>query len=230
MSTPYYQDDAVTIYHGDCREILPDIEADVLVTDPPYGTQFTAANPRGGYGRRRDAAGGGSKHAPATPGMAAWIAGDSGTATRDEILAAWGEGPAMVFGSPRLPDPPGEWSDRLVWNKTRPGMNGGAWRYLHETIYVRGEWVRVSDAATSIIAAWPDQAQHIHAKPIKLMVQLLSAAPPGVILDPFMGSGTTLRAAKDLGRKAIGIELEERYCHIAAERMGQEVLELGQAA
>ena len=217
----YYSDDHVAIAHGDCRELLPLIKADVLVTDPPYGTRFSADNPQGGYGRRQNAGLG-------PEGFT--IANDDTTETRDEVLAAWGDGPALLFGSPRLPDPPGEWDERLVWDKTRPGMNGGPWRYVHESIYVRGEWNRVSNSAVSIIRAWPDQSQHIHAKPLTLMVALVGAAPEGTILDPFMGSGTTLRAAKDLGRKAIGIELEERYCEIAAERCSQEVLDLGAAA
>ena len=215
---PYYEDGSVTIYHGDCREILPSIEADVLLTDPPYGTQFSKLNPKGGYGRRQNAGLG-------PEGFT--IANDSTTDVRDEVLALWPpDSPALLFGSPRLPDPPGEWNDRLVWDKKRPGMNGGPWRYRHETIYVRGEWVRISDASVSIIVAYPEQSEHIHAKPLALMSRLVGAAPEGTILDPFMGSGTTLRAAKDLGRKAIGIELEERYCEIAAERCSQEVLDL----
>ena len=221
LPKPFYEDGSVTIYHGDARELVPLVEADVLVTDPPYGTRFSAENPKGGYGRRQNAGLG-------PEGFT--IANDETTETRDEILTAWGNRPALVFGSPRLPDPPGEWDDRLVWDKTRPGMNGGPWRYIHESIFVRGEWVRVSNSAVSILRAWPDQSQHIHAKPLTLMVALVGAAPEGTILDPFMGSGTTLRAAKDLGRKAIGIELEERYCEIAAERCSQEVLDLGAAA
>jgi site-specific DNA-methyltransferase (adenine-specific) len=70
------------------------------------------------------------------------------------------------------------------------------------------------------------EREHITQKPESLIRELLSIAPPGIVLDPFMGSGTTLRAAKDLNRRAIGIEIEERYCEIAAERCRQEVLAL----
>ena len=221
LPKPYYQDDFVTLYHGDCLEILQSIEAHVLITDPPYGTRFSEANPKGGYGRRQNAGLG-------PEGFT--IANDNDTAMRDKILSHWGERPALVFGSPRLEDPPGTWVDRLVWDKQRPGMNGGPWRYRHESIYVSAGFVRVNDSATSIITAFPDQRDHIHAKPIKLMQALVGAAPEGVILDPFAGSGTTLRAAKDLGRKSIGIEIEEKYCEIAARRCSQEVLDFGAAA
>jgi len=153
------------------------------------------------------------------------IAGDDGTRCRDAMLEAWGSRPALVFGSPRMPDPPIAVFDRLVWNKTRPGMNGGPWRYLHESIYVTEGFVRVNNSAVSILTAWPDQIDHIHAKPQEIMRPLVAAAPPGVIADPFAGSGSTLVAAKALGRKAIGVELEERYCEIAARRLAQDVLD-----
>lgn len=229
MTTPYYQDDLVTLYHGDCLEIDAWLQADVLVTDPPYGTQFSAANPRGGYGRRRDAAGRGSKHAPATAGMGAYIANDGTTETRDAALAKWAhQGPALVFGSPRLSDPPGEWVDRLVWDKKRPGMNGGPWRYRHESIFVSAGFERRSNASVSILTDFPEQSFHIHGKPIGLMTALVDCAPLGAtIADPFSGSGSTLVAAKNLGRKAIGIELDERYCEIAARRLSQDVLDFG---
>ena len=230
MITPYYEDDFVTLYHGDCLEIDAWLEADVLVTDPPYGTQFSAANPRGGYGRRRDADGRGSKHAPATAGMGAYIANDGTTETRDAALAMWADqGPALVFGSPRLPDPPGEWADRLVWDKKRPGMNGGPWRYRHESIFVTAGFERRSNASVSILTDFPEQSLHIHGKPIGLMTALVDCAPLGAtIADPFTGSGSTLIAAKNLGRKAIGIELDERYCEITANRLSQDVLDFGE--
>ena len=230
---PYYADDAVTLYHGDCREVTAWLEADVLVTDPPYGTHALAANPRGGYGRRDT-----SPHALRARAegrlderTGASIANDATTECRDEVLGMWGtRGPALVFGSPRMPDPPGDWADRLVWDKKRPGMNGGPWRYRHESIYVTAGFVRTDNAAVSIIEAWPDQADHIHAKPLGLMARLVAAAPPGVIADPFAGSGSTLAAAKQLGRRAIGVELDERYCEIAARRLTQDVLDFGSAS
>ncbi len=216
MSEPYYQDEHVTLWHGDCLDIREWLTADVLVTDPPYGTQFSDENPKGGYGRRQNAGLG-------PEGFT--IANDGTTETRDLVLSSWSGRPALVFGSPRLPDPPGEWRDRLVWDKKRPGMNGGPWRYRHESIYVTAGFIRSSNAATSIITAWPDQAEHIHAKPVDLMLHLIAAAPPGLIADPFAGSGSTLVAAKQLGRKAIGVELEERYCEMAARRLSQDVLD-----
>lgn len=222
----YYQDDAVTLYHGDCLKITDWLAADVLVTDPPYGTNFSAGNPKGGYGRRQNAARN-SRHASRrNVGIEGFtIAGDTDTRIRDAALAAWGTRPALVFGSPRMPDPPIEVADRLVWDKRRPGMNGGPWRYRHESIYVTTGFVRTDDSAVSIVEAWPDQADHIHAKPIALMLRLVAAAPPGVIADPFAGSGSTLVAAVRLGRKAIGVELEERYCEVIARRLSQGVLD-----
>ena len=222
----YYSDDNVLLFHGDCREIPDWLVGEVLITDPPYGTNFTSGNPKGGYGRRQNAAGN-SRHASTrNVGVEGFtIANDSDTEVRDWALAAWdNRGPALVFGSPRMPDPPGAWADRLVWDKKRPGMNGGPWRYRHESIYVTEGFVRTDNAAVSIIEAWPDQADHIHAKPLGLMLRLVAAAPKDVIADPFAGSGSTLVAAKQLGRQAIGIEIDEQYCEIAAKRLAQDTL------
>lgn len=220
MTTPYYSDESVTLYHGDSRELTAWLEADVLVTDPPYGTQFSAENPKGGYGRRQNAGLG-------PEGFV--IANDGTTETRDEVLGMWGaRGPALVFGSPRLADPPGEWADRLVWDKKRPGMNGGPWRYRHESIFVTAGFERRSNASVSILTDFPEQSVHIHGKPIGLMTALVDCAPLGAtIADPFAGSGSTLVAARDLGRKCIGVEVEERYCEVIATRLDQGVLDFG---
>lgn len=223
----YYQDELVTIYCGDClAEHVEWLAGDVLVTDPPYGTQNLANNPRGGYGRRQDAKRRGSKHAPAIAGLGAAIANDATTETRDEALNRWGGmRPVMMFGSPRMPEPPGQWDDRLVWDKKRPGMNGGPFRYTHEAIYARG-MVRTNNATFSVFSVYPDQTDHIHAKPLALMEALVSTCPPGVIVDPFAGSGSTLVACRNLGRRCIGVELEEKYCALAVKRLQQGAFEL----
>lgn len=226
---PYYEDDLVTLFHGDCLELTSWLEADVLVSDPPYGTQLIGGGDErhGGYGRRQNAARD-SRHASSREGIGRegfTIANDKDTSVRDAALALWGERPALIFGSPRLPDPPGQWADRLVWDKKRPGMNGGPWRYRHESIYVTAGFVRTSNASVSILTAFPEQSDHIHAKPLGLMEALVETAPPGTIADPFAGSGTTLVAAAHLGRRAIGVELEERYCELLAKRLSQQTFD-----
>lgn len=212
----YYQDDYVTLYHADCLEQTVWLDADVLITDPPYGTNNMTGNAGGGYGRRQNANLG-------KEGFT--IANDTTTEYRDNVLTLWDSKPALVFGSPRLPDPLGEWADRLVWDKKRLGMNGGAWRYQHESIYVTAGFIRVDDSSSSIITAFPMQEDHIHAKPIALMESLIAKAPEGLIADPFAGSGSTLVAARNLGRKAVGIELEEKYCEIIAKRLSQQTFD-----
>lgn len=224
----YYQDEHVTLYHGDCLQ-LANVwnSADVLVTDPPYGTQAMSGNPRGGYGRRQNKTGTGSPHAPSLNGQGAVIANDLDTHIRDTVLTLWGPNrPAIVFGSPRLGDPPGLWDDRLVWDKKRPGMNGGPFRYSHESIFARG-MTRANNSTFSVFSVYPDQTDHIHAKPLSLMEALIYTCPEGLIADPFSGSGSTLVAARNLGRHAVGVELDERYCEIIANRFAQDVLPLG---
>jgi DNA modification methylase len=213
VTTPYYQDDQVTLYHGDCLTETVWLASDVLVTDPPYGSEA------GGYGRRNKR-----------------IANDAGVEVRDAALAAWGEKPALCMASPRLSEPPGGWDHRLVWDKREAGLGNGPWRYSHEMIFVRGPgWVRVNAKSFSILSVpsgngSPDKLAHVHSKPVSLMCALISAAPAGIIADPFAGSGATLVAAKSLGRNAIGVELEERYCELIATRLAQDAFDFGEAS
>ncbi|QTV79448.1 DNA methyltransferase [Microbacterium sp. NIBRBAC000506063] len=208
--TLYYQDRLVTLYHGDC---LTDPSlwtgAAVMITDPPYGLQKLA----GGYGFRS------SRRGSVT------IANDLDTTVRDAVLELWGDKPVAMFGTPRLEEPPGGWSDRLVWDKAQLGLNGGAWRYAHETIFVRGDgWQRLSDSSSSILRHSTQKnrahvARHIHSKPEKLLADLITAAPDGLIVDPFAGGGSTIAAARALGRPIVAFELEEHYCDAIVERI-----------
>jgi len=117
------------------------------------------------------------------------------------------------------------WIGEIIWDGCCPGL-GYTVRYQHESIAVLrvGNAPRPVAPIISVIREYGEGVDfHPHQKPIALMKKL-AAFIAGTILDPFMGSGTTLRAAKDLGRRAIGIEIEERYCEIAANRLSQEVL------
>jgi DNA modification methylase len=123
-----------------------------------------------------------------------------------------------------------------VWDKREPGLNHGPWRYTHESIFIRGEgWSRQSASSFSIIRCTagnssPEKAMHVHYKPEPLMANLLLSAPAGTVADPFAGSGSTLIAARNLGRKAIGVEIEERYCEVVAKRLAQGALDFGEAS
>lgn len=217
---PYYEDDSVTLYHGDCREVTAWLAADVLVADPPYGVKWTSGI--SSYaGRHR------------TNYKTEAIAGDGDAQVRDVALAAWGERPALVFGSWRVPRPGGT-SHRLIWHKR--GMNPGpikaAFLTQDEEIYVIGDgWRKTSPPLRSVITTTeergrqPREIGHPTPKPVGLMAALIDRCQPEwVIADPFAGSGSTLLAAKQLGRRAIGVELDEAYCEVAANRLCQDVL------
>jgi hypothetical protein len=216
-SEPYYQDDAVTIYHADCREIDTwDVDG-VMVTDPPYGMRHRSGM-AGAFG---DCA----------------INGDGDTVVRDEILARWTPRPALVFGRWSVARPNGT-RMVLTWDKGDSlGMGDLSlpWKPSTEEVYVLGTGFvgrRNVGAVLRVQGIGPYQQArgeryHPTQKPVDLLRTLILRCPPlAVVVDPFMGSGTTLRAAKDCGRQAIGVELEERYCEIAAERCAQEVLEV----
>lgn len=222
---PYYEDGLVTLYHGDCREITPWLDAEVLLTDPPYGRAWSQGDTGTARGWKSD------KHAG--------ILNDRDTSARDEALALWGDRPAFVFGDLVLPPPEGV-KLALVYDKGNDAGFTGAvagFRRNVEGVYLLGRHASGLGGASAVLrtchSAGGNLARttgHPHTKPMDVMMRLIEHCPPGVIADPFAGSGTTLRAAKDLGRKAIGVELDERYCEIAAKRLSQEVLDFGGAA
>ncbi len=220
MSTPYYSDDLVTLYHGDCREVTAWLEADVLVTDPPYGIAWeqpaylAVGRSRGQRTKQHDG-----------------IRNDGDTAARDAALEAWAPRPALVFGAIEAAAPT-DTRRVLVWKKPNDsGLFGSTiWRKDWEPIYVVGSWPRMPATRSSIIPTGAGshrqyaQGIHPHAKPVDTLQRLMEVCPPGAIADPFAGSGSTLVAAKQIGRRAIGVELDERYCEIAAKRLAQDTL------
>ena len=201
-----YQNENVTLWHGDCREVIPTLPPwVVLVTDPPYGIDHES----GWDGPYKGKA----------------IEGDATLDARDAVLAMIGDKPAAVFGTWRMPKPHGVRAV-LVWNKGPASGMGDLsfpWKPSWEEIYILGQgWSgrRDEGVLTGSVLTWASKGrEHPNQKPVPLVVKLLEKAPAGAVLDPFCGSGTTLIAALETGRKAIGIEIDERWVDVAIKRL-----------
>ena len=247
---PYYLDDHCCIIHGDCREILPTFPAtsfDLVLMDPPYGHN----NNNGDLAHRWEEALGIHRRGQLVRGEARPIAND-GPEANDLVRWAFGESGRLLkpgcccccCGGGGGPDPQfARWSlwmdeaigfkQAVVWDKGGLGM-GWHYRRNYELMLVAekpgaaGHWFGGSSQANvvRIPGIKPAADDHPTPKPLSLMGLFvrLHSERGDLVLDPFMGSGTTLAAAKDLGRRAIGIEIEEQYCEIAARRLSQEVL------
>lgn len=217
--TPYFEKDGITIYHGDCREILPTLpKADLVLTDPPYGIGEAAKD----FASRSNLARADKYE------RSEW---DDAPPSAETVAAVIGAGHhAILWGGNYFAGlaPSAKW---LVWDKDN-GANDFADCEL--------AWTNCPGAVRRIKFRWAgmlqeyggrdkEQRWHPTQKPVPVMRWAIERAPAdcALILDPFMGSGTTLVAARDLGRKAIGIEIEERYCEIAAKRLAQNLLPFG---
>lgn len=203
---PYFQDKWVTIYHGDCREILPqlDVKADLVLTDPPYGLNSKMQG--GTWGTAY-------KHSD----MIKWdYIVDSKLLT--QIITR--SKVAIIWGGNNYELPPSRcW---LIWDKLVkvPTLSD-----------VELAWTSMDKPCKSFSALRESSngnKRHPTEKPESLIAWCIIQAGNNIntILDPFLGSGTTCYCAKKLNRYSIGIEIEEKYCEIAAKRCGQEVMEL----
>ena len=213
--TPYYEDTkaGIVIYHGDCRELPDCFSTEVLITDPPYGVSFE---------------GKATKHTTTKTG--GYLSGDDGNvgpAVVAKLLPGVTRG-AVFPGNRKLFRYPEPRDIGCVYCPSGVGI--GPWGFVcfHPVLFYGPRASNVLRPTSIQSFATADDVDHPCPKPLSWLTWLVSlvSLPGETILDPFMGSGTTLRAAKDLGRRAIGIEIEERYCEIAAKRLGQEVLAL----
>lgn len=211
LPEPYYDRDGITIYHADCREILPLLEPgsiDLVLTDPPYnvGIKYTTDDRRKDYEEWcREWFGMLPRPLVFTPGtvnLAMWHAIEKPTWV-GVWFKPWQNSPSGIGGF-------NAWEPVLIYGKPRKRVGHDAWQGHN------------SNTGGTV----PGHPVPKHIGFMRSLVTSFSAKESDTILDPFMGSGTTLRAAKDLGRKAIGIEIEERYCEIAVRRLAQEVLPL----
>lgn len=231
--SPYYQDEAVTLYYADSSELVPHINADVLVTDPPYGTRY--------YPTDTDVLEPGLLHE--------WVERFAAVA-----VFGWPEKLVGLCGAAGLV--PDEWITWWPTNARTRGFNkSGLWREV-ECVAVFGDadWGELRQPRQPRTSpskgagargkpqgdharmgdVWRDESpnlnpnqrgrRHPNEKPEAFMRRLISVLPPGVVLDPFAGSGTTLVAARDLGRRAVGIEIDLGHCMTIVERFAQGVL------
>lgn len=235
--SPYFDDGTVTIYHGDCAVIAPQLGAfDLLCTDPPYGI---------GEARGKNKSRG---QVSINDRRASWSAKKAKAPSRDYGVSDWDDAPPSnelltslrglaqrqcIFGGNYFALPPS--SCWLVWDKENGETDFAdcelAWtNYGRAVRRKRYQWHGMLRGGLSGKSAEP--RFHPTQKPLAVMAWAISLCPerPTTLIDPFMGSGTTLRAAKDLGIRAVGIEREERYCEIAARRMSQQTLGLGGVA
>ena len=216
---PYYERDGITIYHGSCGEVMPRLgKVDLVLTDPPYGLR--AWNTSGGQSLDDD----GAREA------SLWDVLPSPELMQLVIDA--GE-KAIIWGGNYLCGILGMFKAPLVWNKCRRGMHFAdgeiAWTNLDGTtrifdMEIVGNWRAAGQSPSSK----RERRMHPTQKPTELMQWCIQRAKldysSALVLDPFMGSGSSLIAARNLGLAAIGVELEEKYCEIAAERLSQRVL------
>ncbi|MFI6681902.1 DNA methyltransferase [Kribbella sp. NPDC050470] len=282
---PYYEDESVTLYHGDCRELLPHLDdncLDLVLTDPPYGVGKAEWDKQFPIFWMEDAA----RVAPTLglmPGI--WNLGKCphvigrlayrwtlaahlrNGQTRGALgLADWI--PCMVYMADEAPqwcaafadwceangvtrsrldrivgtsDMGGWWMSRLPHRCQVPTAD--AWAKIRAELDPPAEldaWVHASDpfrdsgsTSKAFLIGREPMAKHPSPKPLDITTWFMSRMPGydlgRGVLDPFAGSGTTLVAAKLLGRKAIGVEAEERYCEVAAQRLSQGVLDFGEA-
>lgn len=220
--TPYYQDEWATIYHGDCREILPRLKSvDLVLTDPPYAA--AAATVTTGFAKTKWGGNWGDMSLVCM--MAEMVLDSSAVKSAKEVywfcdhLSYAALVPSFFRRYPLI--------QNVIWDKDMLGVGAHYRKQTELIIYARSpEAPSMRTDARDLIRLRPNYAskQHPAEKPLELITQLLGATKCGTVLDPFCGSGTTLRAAKDLAIKSIGIEIEERYCEIAVKRLQQQSL------
>lgn len=216
---PYYEHAGITIYHGDCRDVLPHLQADVVLTDLPYGIDLD-------YGTYEDS----------VENLDALVAEALPLMRQASPVVALTCGVSNVWRYP-----PGSWI--LCWYQSDATGGRGKWGfsgwqpvivYGTDPYLRRGRGARPDVIITAIPKTGADKRHgHPCVKPIEAWRKILLRVSPDesdLILDPCMGAGSTLVAAKYTGRRAIGIEIDERYCEMAAMRLGQEVMDFGGAA
>lgn len=226
LPKPYYSEAGITIFHADCTQIMQFLEPssiDLVLTDPPYAAATATAT----TGFAREKWGGNWGDMSMVQMLARLVIGRPFLTNEHQIY--WFCDPFSFAAL--IPEFFRQYHlvQSIVWDKDMLGVGAHYRKQTEFVIYARTNGApTVSTSCRDIVRLRPMYAEKEHpsAKPVELIKHFAEASTWTTVLDPFMGSGTTLRAAKDLGRKAIGIEIEERYCEIAVKRLAQEVLPL----
>lgn len=224
---PYYEEtrSGIRIYHGDCREVLQDLRpmADLLCTDPPYAAAATTST--SGFAKQKWGANWGDMSlvvfmAEATLNSPGALATEHQVIWFCDHLSYAALVPTFFRRYPLLQD--------VTWDKDMLGIGATFRKQTEKIIYTRTREAPGPSRSDlrDLVRLRPKYAdkRHPNAKPPELIAVLTEPLVWSVLLDPFAGSGSALVAAKNMGRRAIGIEIEERYCEIAAERLSQEAL------
>jgi site-specific DNA-methyltransferase (adenine-specific) len=221
MTAPYYTDGTVSLWHGDCRELLPELPpAAIIATDPPYAS--AAATATTGWAKQKW---GGNWGDMSLVTMMAQATLDAANLTPEHEVYWFADHlsyaalvPVFFRRYPLL--------QSVIWDRDALGMGAYYRRQTEFIIYgrTRNAAEFTSRTARDLIRMKADYANREHPaqKPVGLMVELLANSGPGTVLDPYAGSGTTLLAARMLGRSAVGVEIEERYCELIAKRLQQD--------
>lgn len=247
MTAPYYDDGQVAIYHGDSFDILHDLEGvDAVVTDPPYSSGGAFRGDRAQQTSVKYVNSDTQKYMPEFAGdnrdqhaflawCSLWLNAARHASRPGAVLCSfidWRQIPVLTDAVQC-----GGWTWRNLATWWKPGIRMQRSQFSSSAEYVvyatNGPTTDDFDGAPQNVFRCPvvSDKQHIAEKPVDVLHWVLQVVPPSsLVLDPFMGSGTTLQAARDLGHKAIGVEVDERYCEIAAKRLDQGVLDLGGAA
>lgn len=241
--TPYYDEDGITIYHGDCREVLPvlGLAPALVLTDPPYGVgerTDRASKGRGSEPGKTSSSLKGTKHQAAPSRDFLPVHGDDEPFDPSHLLRfprliLWG---ANHYAE-RLPSSP-SW---IVWDKLDGLATTKRFVGVDDNADCEMAWSNCGGPARIVPHRWKGMVRaseqgdrHLHPtqKPVWLMARLLEwrTEPGDLVLDPYAGSGPVLVASKLLGRRAVGIEYERAYCDVMVSRLAQGILDFGESA
>lgn len=223
LPRPYYSEPGITIYCGDSMQLLPELQAEVCLTDPPYGVGWQSNWRKDTFDKIK------GDEAVNTEWIKLLDAKSIYCFSKWTVLQKWVDAFEAI---------PIKVRDVLVWDKKSHGAGDlNSWAPCYELIIFASVYSPklLGERSQNVLRHWRVDAgatgmstgkllSHPAEKPVELMTAIIQKHD-GSVIDPFMGSGSVARACKDLGRKFIGIELEEKYCEIAVKRLQQEVFQ-----